>query len=86
MAVAEHAAREGDGELEQAEALPHSRLAAALLPATAPFTAAFTAEQDETLAEQVGRVHRLEVRLTQQRAARLERLLRVRGKLGLGLS
>ena len=51
MAVAEHAAREGDGELEQAEALPHSRLAAGLLPATA----AFTAEQDETLAEQVGR-------------------------------
>ena len=55
MAVAEHAAREGDGELEQAETLPHSRLAAALLPATAAFTAAFTAEQDETLAEQVGR-------------------------------
>ena len=55
MALAEHAAREGDGELEQAEALPHSRLAAALLPATAPFTAAFTAEQDETLAKQVGR-------------------------------
>ena len=59
MALAEHAAREGDGELEQAEALPHSRLATGLLPATAPFTApftaAFTAEQDETLAEQVGR-------------------------------
>ena len=55
MALAEHAAREGDGELEQAEALPHSRLATALLPATAAFTAAFTAEQDETLAEQVGR-------------------------------
>ena len=59
MALAEYAAREGDGELEQAETLPHSRLAAALLPATAPFTAPFTAafaaEQDETLAEQVGR-------------------------------
>ena len=38
------------------------------------------------LAEQVGRVHRLEVRLAQQRAARLERLLRAWGKLGLGLS
>ena len=55
MALAEHAAREGDGGLEQVEALPHSRLAAGLLPATAPFTAAFTAEQDETLAKQVGR-------------------------------
>jgi hypothetical protein len=49
--MATYAAREGDGELEQAEALPHRRLAAALLSPTAPFAA----EQDEALAEQVGR-------------------------------